>query len=390
MVRRAEAGIGTGYTARPAAPAGAIARRKDAELTIPTITEIVVPAPGNPPSLQRLLVLAPHPDDESLATGTLLQRAQAMDGMVTVAWITSGENNPWAQRVVERRLFIGPQDRARFGALREQEALAALVCLQLPRTCGRFLRFPDQGLTRGLLHEPAPILAALARLFDETRPTLVAYPSLADLHPDHSALGVLTRLALQQARILPPPQELTFLVHHPTLRPSLPEAFAFQRTPTEASRQRAAVAAHRSQMVWRRRWMFEFLATPERFFAGGTAIPHLPLAARRTPEGDLELTLASRPRWRAWGPPTVVGVVEGPHGVPRAFSLPVRRAHGRRTLVSLANGTRDDLLVTGARGTIPSSLAPPECRCFLKLERRYGFFDEGGWLEVPPSPPRFR
>ena len=42
----------------------------------------------------RLLMIAPHPDDEALATGGLLQRAQAKGAQVYVAFLTDGENNP--------------------------------------------------------------------------------------------------------------------------------------------------------------------------------------------------------------------------------------------------------------------------------------------------------
>jgi hypothetical protein len=61
----------------------------------------------------RLLVLAPHPDDESLATGGLIQRATRQGLPVKVVFLTNGQNNPWAQRIVERRWRIGPADQRR-------------------------------------------------------------------------------------------------------------------------------------------------------------------------------------------------------------------------------------------------------------------------------------
>ena len=62
-------------------------------------------APGllRPDPADRLLVLAPHPDDESLAIGGLLRLARAVGASVRVIYLTSGENNPWAQRACERR-----------------------------------------------------------------------------------------------------------------------------------------------------------------------------------------------------------------------------------------------------------------------------------------------
>jgi LmbE family N-acetylglucosaminyl deacetylase len=42
----------------------------------------------------RLMVLVPHPDDEVLGCGILLQRARAVDAATRVVFVTDGENNP--------------------------------------------------------------------------------------------------------------------------------------------------------------------------------------------------------------------------------------------------------------------------------------------------------
>jgi hypothetical protein len=54
----------------------------------------------------RLLVFAPHPDDETIATGELIQLARASGAVVHVVFATDGDNNPWPQRWCERRLHI--------------------------------------------------------------------------------------------------------------------------------------------------------------------------------------------------------------------------------------------------------------------------------------------
>jgi LmbE family N-acetylglucosaminyl deacetylase len=59
---------------------------------------------GGVPSLtfrSRLLIFAPHPDDESLACGILLQHAVNAEAAVLVIYLTDGENNPWPQRQTE-------------------------------------------------------------------------------------------------------------------------------------------------------------------------------------------------------------------------------------------------------------------------------------------------
>jgi LmbE family N-acetylglucosaminyl deacetylase len=61
-----------------------------------------------PPTIwKRVMVLAPHPDDETLATTGLLQQAVSAGAAVRVLFVTDGDNNLWPQRAVERRWQIG-------------------------------------------------------------------------------------------------------------------------------------------------------------------------------------------------------------------------------------------------------------------------------------------
>src|SRR5437879_3230373 len=80
-------------------------------------------------SRDRVLVLAPHPDDESLGAAGLIQKSVAARAKVRVIFATNGEANPWAQRFIEHRIRIGAGERARWGARRQQEALRALATL---------------------------------------------------------------------------------------------------------------------------------------------------------------------------------------------------------------------------------------------------------------------
>src|SRR5437868_4865012 len=74
----------------------------------------------------RVLVLAPHPDDESLAAAGLLEKAVGAHAKIRVVFATNGEANPWAQRFVERRIHIGDPERVRWADRRKHEALRAV------------------------------------------------------------------------------------------------------------------------------------------------------------------------------------------------------------------------------------------------------------------------
>src|SRR2546430_8971449 len=89
---------------------------------------------------ERTLIIAPHPDDEVIGAGGLIQRA----GTVRVVFATAGENNPWPQRVMQRKWFISAADRAEWAALRRREAAASLEALGVPDGCATFLGFRDQ------------------------------------------------------------------------------------------------------------------------------------------------------------------------------------------------------------------------------------------------------
>ena len=75
-------------------------------------------------SESRLLIFAPHPDDESLACGILLQHAVATGATTHVVYLTDGENNPWPQRCLSGRWRLNAADRPRWAKLRRREAIA--------------------------------------------------------------------------------------------------------------------------------------------------------------------------------------------------------------------------------------------------------------------------
>src|ERR1700735_885870 len=105
----------------------------------------------------KVLVVAPHPDDESLATGGLLQRIFAKKIPVRILFVTSGENNPWAHRYWERRWRIGADDRARWGRRRRAGALTAIGTLGGQPDCATFLNLPDLGTTDLLMRGGAEL-----------------------------------------------------------------------------------------------------------------------------------------------------------------------------------------------------------------------------------------
>src|SRR5262249_47214467 len=136
----------------------------------------------------RLMMFAPHPDDESLACGIILQRAVRAGAAVRVVYATDGDDNPWPQRLLERKWRLNAADRKRWGKLRRTEALAALRVLGLRPSSARFLALPDQKLTRLLTHDCKPALARFATIITEGCRTDILGASHAATHDDRYAL----------------------------------------------------------------------------------------------------------------------------------------------------------------------------------------------------------
>jgi LmbE family N-acetylglucosaminyl deacetylase/glycosyltransferase involved in cell wall biosynthesis len=112
---------------------------------------------------ERLLVLAPHPDDEVIGCGGLVALHLREGRKVQVVVATDG----------------GAAGDAR---QRETESRAALASLGDAEI--EFLHFPDRGLS-----ESGGFAAALRDILVHFRPDLIAVPSPIEIHPDHLALS---------------------------------------------------------------------------------------------------------------------------------------------------------------------------------------------------------
>lgn len=215
----------------------------------------------------RLMVLAPHPDDESLAAGGLIQRALALGVAVSVVFITDGENNPWPQRLLERRVWIGARQRVAWATRRRAEADAALRALGAQGVGLQRLGWPDGGITWKLLADTAAMRSALQVLIERERPTVLVLPDLVDRHPDHSAIHVLVEMVFQAMPDAIKPACLGYLLHG-RARPGMPQRAVFALNEAEQRRKRDAVAAHASQTALSRGRLMRFVSPTESFVAG--------------------------------------------------------------------------------------------------------------------------
>jgi LmbE family N-acetylglucosaminyl deacetylase len=352
-------------------------------------------SPSGLTSRSRILFFAPHPDDESLAAIVLFSRASRAGAAIRVVYLTDGDNNPWPQRVLEKRWRVRPTDRRRWGKLRRAEAAAALDLLGVDQESIEFLGWPDQMLTRILLSRPAKFISQIAGIIHDWRPTDIIAPDLSDTHPDHSAVAVSVRLAVaQSSRPELVGRHWSYVVHgraHPTGVHLLQDA-------EEIACKRRAILCHETQTSLSRRRFLSYADRLERFVrvsapAFVTGEGPVRRAERRRSTAMLEIRLRLKPRLvRKADQIVILGKNENGEEQSCRILMPIRSGlvpmmtrNGRR----LANAQFTVNAFSGVM-SVPTSAFAEEASLFIKFQRRSWFFDEAGWIELPatakPSP----
>lgn len=265
---------------------------------------------------QRVLVIAPHCDDETLAAAGLIQQAERIGVEVRVVIETNGDGYLFATMADFRRIYPRSQDYVRMGSVRQGESLAALQSLGLQENQVYFLGYPDRGtpaLWNGYWSRSNPyrspysnatqspyertynpqsvyagedLLQDLMAIIRSYQPDLLIYPHPDDVHPDHWGLSAFTRLALAWVRRDLPdyhPGEMTYLVHRPgfpypkglhpdegVLPPSSlfeldPDWYQLGLDPDEEARKRDAIYLYRSQLPPLRSFLESFVRRNELF-----------------------------------------------------------------------------------------------------------------------------
>jgi LmbE family N-acetylglucosaminyl deacetylase len=185
------------------------------------------------------LVIAPHPDDESLGCGALIASAVAEGRQTRVITLSDGAgSHPTSE--------IYPPARLR--ALREDEARAAAATLGLGAEHLFFLALPDRRVPFAgpSAARAAAIIATTARAAGASA-LFVTWRY--DPHCDHQAAYAIAREAQKQSPFLRLFEYSIWgrafpLAREPT---SAPQGWRFDAA-AQRARKRAAIACHRSQV----------------------------------------------------------------------------------------------------------------------------------------------
>ncbi len=260
----------------------------------------------------RILVLAPHPDDEVLGVGGVLQRAVSLKLPIKVVFLTNGDSNQWSFMVYRKHPVVMPKAVQQMGLIRRDEALAAADVLGVGRSNLVFLGYPDFGtlnmwnahwhhrppyrslLTRvrkvpyqgalrpGAFHKGEDVVADLRTVLREFKPTKVFVSHPADHNGDHLSAYLFLRVALWDEQMDVGVRIFPYLIHylgwpkpqgfHPDKPLTPPKALArmapwvqFHLTEEEFDRKKDALKAHKSQYGSTPKYLLSFIRHNELF-----------------------------------------------------------------------------------------------------------------------------
>jgi LmbE family N-acetylglucosaminyl deacetylase len=262
----------------------------------------------------RILILAPHEDDETLGCGGLIQQAVAAGAAVRVVYLTSGDHNQMAFLAYRKLPWLSPRVNRNMGQIRIREAREAMAFLGVPVQQLVFLGYPDHDtlsiwsrhwgkspplhsiLTNStrVPYREAPgyekpykgesIVADIERELLDFRPTHIFVTHPIDANPDHRACFLFLHVALLNlSGRIPEPQIFAYPIHMgPWPRPyffrphewlSFPIRLADEQarsrvlelTPEQVLRKYNTIRLYKSQMSDSSYWMAAFARRNELF-----------------------------------------------------------------------------------------------------------------------------
>jgi len=267
-----------------------------------------------PPFLkgERVLIFAPHPDDETIGTGGLIQRALSAGARVKVVCYTNGDHNELAFIVYEKRITFKKRELVHMGEVRQKETIEAMTSLGLKENDITFLGYPDFGtmeiLTkywgektkpfRNLLNRvsrvpyrnaysyDAPyvgesILSDIESIVYDFKPTKIFVSHPADTNRDHRALYLFLQVALWDLKDkIKPPETFPYIIHvvgwptprgyHPDLELEPPNKLSglwwkLPLSEEEIKAKHNAISFYKSQIKYNPPYLFTFARKNELF-----------------------------------------------------------------------------------------------------------------------------
>ncbi|MDD4916115.1 MAG: PIG-L family deacetylase [Methylococcales bacterium] len=197
---------------------------------------------------ERLLVLAPHPDDETLSAAGVIQQVYQRGGTVREVVVTAGDAYVGAIVEATGKANPAPSDYLDYGEQRLEESRKAAQLLGKGFSHLDLLGFSDGSIyamlvrhwrraypdkseytrisrvpyreaeDKGVAQDGQDLRNELVAIMRDTKPTLIIFPDVMENDSDHAALGMFALLAvsvwLETGKSpQPAPRLLAYLIH---------------------------------------------------------------------------------------------------------------------------------------------------------------------------------
>lgn len=137
-----------------------------------------------------LLVIAPHPDDETLGCAGLMRRYRAQGHVVRIIVVTDGS---------QAKLPANPSPQE-VAAMRRRESIRAANLLDIPTEEVLFLSYPD-GAAQEHRERIAADIASQIWLY---QPALILSPHGIDAHVDHRTVSTIVQALRKEGKVTCP------------------------------------------------------------------------------------------------------------------------------------------------------------------------------------------
>ena len=189
--------------------------------------------------LGKVIIVAPHPDDESLGCGGLIAYLTAQNAEVYVLFLTNGDaSHP-------NSIKFSPED---LGELRKSEAINACKILGVKEENLIFLNAGDGKLAEKFRNDD-PVINELKQLFQQKEPNTIFAPWRRDHHIDHvAAYNLVDKAAEKMAITITEYPVWLWKKGEPADWPTEDEVLAFRlQIDSVKEIKKAAILAHVSQ-----------------------------------------------------------------------------------------------------------------------------------------------
>lgn len=257
---------------------------------------------------ERIIVFAPHPDDEILGCAGLIQKAIKNECDVYVVYLTNGDHNQIPYRIYDKKIITRPTDYIKLGEIRRKESINATSIIGIPQQKLIFLGYPDFGclkiweefwgenkrpfmsfLTRarsvpykenfsyGRPYISDSILNDIKTIIQQLKPEKIFITSPFDTNVDHRALYNFIRAATLEIKDIKP-EIFLYIIHFKKFPqknvefitslelPFTYEIYNVYLDDEERQKKSTTIECFKSQTIFKKNWFYSFVKKNEVFY----------------------------------------------------------------------------------------------------------------------------